>query len=136
LNYQFFEHTADIGVIVEGKTIEELISNLVLVFSDLTTDIEKLDNSIEMVISVNGKDLEDAIIRLIEEVIFIFETKKFLPKECSILLEDKRITSRMKGDRFDLSKHNPKFIIKAITYHQFKLQKDNDKYILKAVFDV
>jgi SHS2 domain-containing protein len=103
LNYQFFEHTADIGVIVEGKTIEELISNLVLVFSDLTTDIEKLDNSIEMVISVNGKDLEDAIIRLIEEVIFIFETKKFLPKECSILLEDKRITSRMKGELTGIS---------------------------------
>lgn len=136
INYEFFEHTADIGIIVEGKTLEELIENLVLVYSDLTTEISKLKTPISMKLKLSYENIEDGIIKLIEEIIFLFETKKFLPKKCSVKVKDKEILCDLKGDIFDISKHPQKFIIKAITYHQFKIENQNNKWILRAVFDV
>lgn len=136
LKYDFFEHTADIGVIVKGKTIEEIIENLVLVFSDLTTDISKLEKSIEEKISLEFEDFEEMIIKTMEEIIFLFETKKFLTAECSVNIKNKAILCEMKGDIFDSSIYPSKFIIKAITYHQFELRKEKDKWILRVVFDV
>lgn len=136
INFKFFEHTADIGIILEEKTLEKLIEKIILVFSDLTTDLSKLGNSINMRISISADNLEDMIIRLLEEVIFLFETKKFLPSECSVILKNTSVTCDMKGDMFDTSRHPSKFVIKAITYHQFNIKKDKNRWILKAVFDV
>ena len=42
MKYRVFNHTADLGVEIYGKTVEELFVNAAFAIGDLMTDLQKM----------------------------------------------------------------------------------------------
>ena len=134
--YSLFEHTADIGIEVKGKTLEEAIERVLLAFYDLNVSLDNVEERMDRVIKGEGETLQDSLVYLLEEALFLFDTEGFVGKHVDVKVEGNTINATVRGELFNPQKHEPKFEIKAITYHQMVIKETDEGFLIRVVFDV
>jgi SHS2 domain-containing protein len=135
--YEIFDHTADMGVRVFGRTLEEIFVNAACALFDQWTDLRKVRKQISQEISIQGSDREDLLIRWLGELLFLGETRGFLFKEFTIRrLDSTSLKAVARGEIFDPSRHRFKTEIKAVTYHQVEVKEVDGKWEGRVIFDV
>ncbi len=135
--YHLINHTADIGIFVEGKDLEDLFTTAATAMSSQIFDLEKLKEKETRRIKLEGENLEDLLIRWLNELLFLSE-KGYIFKNFNIeKLETNFILASVKGEKIDFGKTLLKQQIKAATYHQLEI-KEADSGNLQAtiIFDV
>jgi len=135
--YETFDHTADVGIRVFGRTVEEVFANAAYALFDQLTDLRKVRKQISQEISVQGSDREDLLIRWLGELLFLGESRGFLFKEFTIRrLDSTSLKAVARGEIFDPSRHRFKTEIKAVTYHQAEVKEKNGRWEGRVIFDV
>ena len=135
--YETFEHTADIGVRVFGRTAEEIFVNAAYALFDQLTDLSKVEPKAAQEIFLRGADREDLLIRWLGELLFLCESRGRLFKEFDLLhLDSNSLKAIARGEIFDPSRHRFKIEIKAVTYHQVEVKEVDGKWEGKIIFDV
>jgi len=135
--YETFDHTADIGVRVFGRTVEEVFANAAYALFDQMTDLRKVGDGAVQEIFVEGADREDLLIRWLGELLFLCQGRGYLFKEFSILhLNSNSLRAVARGEIFDSSRHHFKTEIKAVTYHQVEVKEMDGKWEGRVIFDV
>src|SRR5207302_3039779 len=64
--YEIVEHTADIGFRVEGRDLAQLFARAALALHDVIADTDAARPAVERPIGVEGRDVEDALVRFLE----------------------------------------------------------------------
>ncbi len=135
--YEIFDHTADIGVRVFGRTLEEVFVNAAYALFDQLTDLRQVGDGAVQEISVEGSDREDLLIRWLGELLFLCQSRGYLFKNFSILsLDANSLKALARGDIFDPSRHRFKTEIKGVTYHQVEVRQRDNGWEGRVVFDV
>lgn len=135
--FEILGHPADIGIIAFGKTIEELFRNAVLATSTLFTNLNEINPSTKKEININGNNIEDLLIKLLDEIIFFFDTEGFLIKDCeNITISNGSLKAVLMGENFKKEKHGIKLYLKAVTYHQLEVKQIKEGWEAKIYFDV
>jgi SHS2 domain-containing protein len=96
---------------------------------------------IRLKIKSDGVDFIDALITLLNEIIFLFDTKKIAPfkLEKVKLSEDKEKAEIKVEMLFESLKENnltPKIYIKAVTYGGAELKKEGEYFLLPIIVDI
>ena len=138
-DFEFIEHTADIGIRIYANTLEELFKNAAQGLFSIMLDYEPKPE-IEERIVLETEDLEELLITWLNELISLFITYKFVPLSYSIVIEEeedqKILKSFIKGATLDCQKHRLKAEVKAATYHSLKIEKLDTGYVAEVIFDV
>ena len=135
--YETFDHTADIGVRVFGRTLEEVFVNAAYALFDQLTDLRKIGDGAIQEISLGGTDREDLLVRWLGELLFLCQGRGYLFKEFSILhLDSNSLRAFARGEIFDPSRHRFKTEIKAVTYHRVEVGQKGKGWEGKVVFDI
>ncbi len=135
--YETFDHTADMGIRVFGRTEEEVFANAAYALFDQLTDLRKVGDGATQEISVEGADREDLLIRWLGELLFLSQSRGFLFKEFSILqLDSNCLRAIARGEIFNPSRHRFKTEIKAVTYHQVEVTQKNKGWEAKVILDI
>jgi len=135
--YETFDHTADVGIRVFGRTLDEVFVNAAYALFDQWTDLRKVRKKISREISVQGADREDLLIRWLGELLFLGESRGYLFKGFSIRrLDSTSLQAVARGEIFDPSRHRFKTEIKAVTYHQVELKEQDGRWQARVIFDV
>jgi SHS2 domain-containing protein len=144
--YKLFNHTADIGCEIFGKTRKELFANGVTALFDLILDrkyergkslVAAVRTKEEKIITINGNDLEDLLINFLREVLYLFNGKKWVAIDCKPLeITRKRIVAPLQGEPYNRQKHPVKMEIKAVTYHGLSVKKTAQGWTARVIFDV
>ncbi len=128
--------TADAGIRVRAKNLNELICKSIIATFNEITDVEDIDTDREHTIEVYSP-LPYALADIINEALIIHETENFIAKECRVLeLAENKIKVLLRGGKFDPERHKSKLVIKAATYHRLKVEKINGEYIGEVIFDI
>lgn len=136
-NYKIFDHTADIGIEVWGKTKKELFTNAVQAMFDLMVDIQCINTIEEKIVKIAGADMEDLLVNFLREVLYLFNGKKWLVKKCKLLeLRAGHVVAQLQGESYNSQKHQLKKEIKAVTYHGLSVEKKVRGWKAKVIFDV
>ncbi len=122
------EYTADVGYEVICNSEKELFQGALITFLKTLTD-SKIGEEESYILEKRGNNLEEMIFNFIEDLIYLFEVKKFIPKRVEVNNKIKVFGEKLKN-------HNINCLIKAVTKHNFKVEKKNNKYILRVVYDV
>jgi len=139
-SYQLINHTADIGVEIRAEDIEGLFTESIKALFYLLTDedLRKIEyNKNELVrkrISFEVKEIGDALIQLINNIIFIVDTKHLIPVNLEVNLKYQKARFKvffLKGKEKLLKRE-----IKAATYHNFQLFEDEHGYKVRLIFDI
>lgn len=135
--YKLIPHTADLGIEVWADNLEELYLNSALALFDLIAGLNNIQKKEQLDVSAEGVDKEDLLISFLNELIFLFATKKYLFSDFQLKeLTDTRIEVRAYGELFDSQKHEIIHEIKAATYHDLHIEKKNSHYSTRIIFDV
>lgn len=134
--YKYINHTADLGIEVQAKTIEELFINIAKAIFE--TQIKgKILAKFNVNFEINGPSLEEIFIEWCRELLYRFSVGGFIPKDYKIFLTDQHhLTTNLKGDIFDPKRHKIKLEIKNPTYHNFNIKKLETGYCATIIFDV
>jgi SHS2 domain-containing protein len=125
--YRFLPHTADGKFQAFGKTLEEAFGNAALAVASLVWDWEKIETKVRHFVHVRGIDREQVLVKFLGEIVYLFETKRFLlgrvdglrirPEFASVSLE-----ALLLGDVLT-ENHELHGDIKAVTYHELKIEE-------------
>lgn len=137
LSYKILNHTADIGIEVWGKTKKEVLANTVEAMFDLIVDSENINAVQEKQLNIGGVDMDDTLINLLREALYLFHSQIWLCKHCEILeLSAEKVVAKVSGESYDTKKHQLKMEIKAVTYHTLKIERMDKGWRARVIFDV
>ncbi len=144
LNYTLFDHTADIGVEIFGRTKKDLFTNAAFALFDiLIQDTGNNDKSNQKTRervktrTVNGADVEDLLINFLRELLYLFNglglvVNQGMIADCSM----KRLIVKLTVEPYDPKRHLIKTELKAVTYHGLAVEKTTKGWRARVIFDV
>ena len=128
--------TADAGIRVRAKSLEDLICKSLLATYNEITPIEDVQPKEERVIQTYS-ELPFLIADLINEAIVLHESELFVASKCEpIEVREDYAKVKLLGDRFDPERNEPRLVIKAATYHNLKVEREGDLWIAEVIFDI
>lgn len=122
--FEILDHTADIGLLAWGKTIEELFENAALGMFSLIGELENVEQSWTTIVEVKGNDYEDLLVTWLNELLYLFEAEEVLLRTFQIEeLGQYYLRAKISGELIDPKKHTVKRMIKACTYYEVKVEE-------------
>ena len=122
--FRTLEHTADVGFEAFGSTREEAFANAARALMDLIVDLDTIQPSEEVILQIGGPDPESVLVNWLSEILFLHDAEGWLFRDFEIRdLQDDSLSAMARGEKFQRSRHQPKLLVKAITYHQLALEE-------------
>lgn len=141
MSFKLIDHTADIAVLVEGISLEEVFLSACNAWKFITieSNSEKIESSKKFIFC--AVNYEILLSDLLNELNFQLSTKKWVFISVKNILIEKLNSSiqlevEIFGEKFDQSKHQLKEEIKAVTLHQMKIEKIKNIFTTKIIFDI
>lgn len=133
--YRYIDHTADLGIEVWGRSLDELFVNIgrAIFETQITGEIEA---NADKHITLQAESTEDLFLDWCRELLYDFSVDGFIPAQYEISIRDHALDARLRGDRFDLQRHRMKLEIKNPTYHHLAIEHREDMFHARIIFDV
>ena len=135
--YEFFEHTADTGLRVYGKTLRELLINAAQGLIALLVEDSPIAVTESRSVALSAASPEGLLRVWLNEVLFWFATDRFLPGGYHLdSVTETALQGRVLGERFDPARHQQGTEVKGVTYHQFVVRQTDSGWEAQIIFDV
>jgi SHS2 domain-containing protein len=134
--YEILDHTADFGVRIYGKSLEELFKSGFEAIMNAMVEIKEKGEQKELLYTDKAETLEDLLVDFLSEVIFrtIVEGKIFT--DCELKIEDTSINAKLFYEDYDPERHRLKKEIKSVTYHSLEIRKTPEGFETNLICDV
>jgi|ECHnycMinimDraft_1075156.scaffolds.fasta_scaffold00032_7 Uncharacterized conserved protein len=136
--FLFFDHTADVGIKAFGRTLSEAFQNAALAVFELITDTSKVKWSIRRNLRVKGTDLDNLLYNWIESLLVLYDSELLLFSRFDVRLNEDppTIDAEVWGEKFNREVHEPRMVVKAMTYHMMEISLQEGFYTLTFVVDI
>lgn len=135
--FEFIDHTADIGVKAYGADMKQVFANAGRGLFSLITELDNVAVKESRNIRVTAPDREALLINWLNELIYLFEVKEILFNRFDIItISDTQLNATGYGEIINLAKHELKTQVKAATYHMLKIEQNKDGWKAQVIFDV
>jgi SHS2 domain-containing protein len=159
--FEIMDHTGEAGFTVKAKTKEEIIRDSIDALYYIYFGEDKFEEKkkrekdekigseknkgsskkIRLKLKSDGVDFIDALITLLNEIIFLFDTKKIAPfKLEKVKINENKEKAEIEVEMlFESLKENnltPKIYIKAVTYGGAELKKEGEYFLLPIIVDI
>ncbi len=135
--WEFFEHTADIGVRVRGATLPELFVNAARAMFAALGELVKAKSSRRKELRLEAPSLEDLLHDWLAELLFEVEANHLLYDEMEVEVAPGKLTARLSGGPIDFARSQTNEEIKAVTYHHLRVEQLADgTWQATVIFDV
>jgi SHS2 domain-containing protein len=135
-DFEFIDHTADVGVIAYGEDIRQAFANAARALSSLITEPEDVRETQHRDIVVTAADEEGLLVEWLNELIYLFDAEGLIFKRFDInSMNGRQLRARAYGEKVDPARHRLKAGVKAATYHLLKVDRDNGGRV-QVIFDV
>ena len=137
-SFEFFEHTADVGLAVEADTLAELlVSAGEGIVQSLVLEPSTIRELIEKQFEVKAKELDFLLFDFLNELIYLFETERFLAARISAKeVSNLEWQFTLRGETFDSERHPSGHEVKAITYHGLSVEQRQGKWYARVILDI
>jgi SHS2 domain-containing protein len=137
VSYEFFEHTADIGVHVRGSTLPELFVNAGHALYAALGELAKAGSGKRKELRLEAAMLEDLLHDWLAELLYEIEANHVLYDEMKIDVVPGKLTATLTGGEIDFARSQTNEEIKAVTYHQLRVDQLADgSWHATVIFDV
>ncbi len=135
--HRLLEHTADMGIEASGETLEELFAQAAYGLLEIIAGTPEALCREEKIVTVEGEDSEELLVNWLNEILYLFEIKRFFPLDFEIEeVRGKRVLARVRGEAFDPQRHPVEREVKAVTYHQLRLEKTDGLWQARVYVDL
>ena len=136
--YEYLEHTADMGLLVSGKNLSELLKNAAQGLFETIAVVDTVDETESIEIQLTAESVEELFVAWLDELIFRHETEEIFFKRANIhRCSETEMFATVYGEPVNFDKHEVYTEIKSVTYHQLKVeQKPDGSWHAQVIFDL
>lgn len=136
--FEFFDHTADIGVHIHGRSLAELFENAARALYEALGRFHKTEGALQKTIDLHAESGEDLLHDWLADLLYEIEANHILYDHFEFHeLTPLRLTATLRGGPIDFTRSQTNGEIKAVTYHQLRIQSQSDgSWRATVIFDV
>jgi len=140
--FEFRDHTADVQVRSWGSSLEEAFSQTAYsLMATITPDLKKIIPKVERKITIKAEDKEALLFDFLSEFLYIFDVDELVFSQIYVSKIEKfndnyQLQATLKGEKFDLVKHEIGIEVKAITYSYMNIEEKHASTIIDIVYDI
>ncbi len=137
-DFELIDYTADVGIKANGRDLSGAFCHAAEGMFSLIADPAIIEEKGFCDVEVSATDSEALLVAWLNELIFLFETERWLFKRFHIgTLNQGSLTARCYGEKIDRTRHELKREIKSATYHNLKIEKlRNEEYEVRVLLDI
>ena len=136
--YEFFDHTADVGIRASGRTCEQLFVRMAQGLIELLVEDSPIELRQTQEISLVADNIELLLHAWLSELLYNFSTaRRFLPGEYDLNTVTKTVVhGKMLGESFDPTRHAQGREVKAITRHMLEVRERSGLWYGQVIVDI
>ncbi|MGD9898568.1 MAG: archease [Calditrichaceae bacterium] len=139
--YHIFDHTADAGIEITGKTIADIFLNAAAGMYHIMGIYDTYSGTVITRLKLIDPTLEDLLVSFLSELnFFITVRKKILCTAMNLSIEQigTNLVLNAHAGTYDLSISDLSALreIKSVTYHQLLIVREQDEYLARVIFDI
>lgn len=149
-HYEFINHTADVGVRITGKSMEELFVTAAHAWRDVVLgestvsghqEPSRYRRSSGRKVEFTADSSEELLVEFLGELNFLLTTKYWLCRdvqqmEISKIDQQWNLQAHLQGESLQPEHYQVQLEIKAITYHNLSIEETDGEYQTVMVFDI
>ena len=136
--YEYLEHTADMGLVVRGENLSELLTHAAQGLFETIAVVETIDETVSVEVHLTADGVEELFVAWLDELIFLHETEEVFFKRASVQqCSETEISATAYGEPTNFDKHEVYTEIKSVTYHQLRVvQQADGRWFAQVIFDL
>ena len=135
--FEIFDHTADVGLRVEARRLDELFADAARGLTSLLVDNpEEIRLTTEESFQLEGTEIDYLLFDWLNELLFRFESRGVLFAEFVIRIDERGLNATMRGELCDRSRHRLAHEVKAITYHGLCVEQTESGWQTELILDI
>ena len=136
-SYELVEHTADVGVLARGQTLEEAYAQAALGLTSVMADPGTIEERVEREVDVTAPDREALLVAWLNELVYLFDAHNLLFRRFEVLeVAETRLRARCHGEQVDPSRHRIRTGVKSATYHQLEVRRAGGEWRAHVILDI
>jgi SHS2 domain-containing protein len=137
--YEFFEHTADLGLRVRAATLDDLFRDAAVgLMAMFVEDVPPAAAATERELSVPGERLDWLLFDWLRELLWIVESEGLVMRDVDVHVDQAGggVRARFLTVPLDFDVHVPLHEVKAITYHGLRVEHTADGWLAEVIVDI
>ena len=134
--YEYFEHTADVGLRARGADLAEAFANAGRGLVALIVDPSTVEPREERCVSLPPDEPGEQIVAWLNELLYLLDSEAFLPSAITVECVGREgLVARLLGEQMDPARHLVKTGVKAATYHQVRVECEGE-CLVQVILDL
>ncbi|MBI4220528.1 MAG: archease [Chloroflexi bacterium] len=135
--YQYLEHTADTGIIANGRSLAEVFESAAEGLASLLCEPDTVKETEDRTISVSAPDVEALMVEWLSEINYRFEVDRFAFRRFKVnRITETKLKATGRGEPIDPSRHYFGEQVKAVTYHQLEVKPGPGGWSARVILDI
>jgi SHS2 domain-containing protein len=135
--YEFFEHTADLGLRVRAPDLDTLFAEAGrALFAAIVEDPGTVQPLQRLDVQLANDEREYLLFDWLKELLFHFDTEHLLFCRFEVHVGETGLQGSAWGQPLDRARHNLDHEVKAITYHRLRLEQTADGWLAEVIVDI
>lgn len=135
--FELIEHTADIGIAVDGRDEAELIANAAFGLFAVIAELETVVPRSEVAVEAAGHDPEERLQATLSELLYLQDVEGWLfCRFPQVEVAGERVRLLARGERLDPARHVILRQVKAVTFHGLEVKRTGDRLRAQVIFDL
>jgi SHS2 domain-containing protein len=134
-----FDHTADLGLRVEGKDLSDLFETAAAgLFDAIVVNRDDVRESESESITLTAETVPDLFLAWLNELIFRSETHHRLYRSFGVQVDEKgaRLDANIAGEPIDRDRHILDHEVKAATHHGLTVRPVDQGWLAEVILDI
>ena len=132
--FEFFETTADIGIIAYGRSLEELFENAALAMFAVMCNVNKVKPGERKEVKIKADGLESLLVQWLTSLLALRDIHGMMFSKFKVNIKNHELLGEAFGEETK-EEHELEVEVKAVTYHELEIKK-NDIWKARVILDI
>jgi len=139
--HRLLEHTTDAYIEAWGPTLERAFAHAAEGFYETMLNLEKIDPTVEANVRADGHDKKELLYNWLETLLLEFDIKEMVYASYDISIASDgptlfKLRAKVRGEKYDRSKHGAKTEVKGVTYHLMTIEERAKETTVRFILDL
>jgi SHS2 domain-containing protein len=135
--YEFFEHTADLGLRVRAADLDALFAEAArALFAAVVDNLDAVRPLQRVDVSLTGTDREYLLFDWLKALLYRFDAEHLVFGRFEVRVTADGLTGTAWGEPLDPDRHELGHEVKAITYHRLRVGPEAGGWLAEVIVDI
>jgi SHS2 domain-containing protein len=135
--YEFFDHTADLGLRVCAPDLDALFAEAArALFAAVVEDPATVRPAQTRTLELPGADREYLLFDWLRALLYLFDAEHLLFCRFDVRVGPDGLKAELAGEPLDPARHELGHEVKAITYHGLCIEQAGDAWLAEVIVDI